>query len=401
MTKKDDFITVSELNEKIKTTLTSNFNEPLKIKGEISNIKMSGGNAYLTLKDSQSMINMVSWNHKTHKIDIKNGDDVMVNGKLTCFQKNGSYQITAFKIERIGMGNLYEELEINKKTFEKKGYFSKSKEGKKLPENINRIAILTSLEGAALQDILYVLKSNSFYGEVLIKNCNVQGELCPQSVSNGIEYFDNLHKKKPIDVLIISRGGGSFEDLLGYSHKEIVKAIHNTKIYTISAVGHEVDTMLSDYSADYRAPTPSISGEVISCLQRKRRDNLNSNIEKFKNLRNTLETKLCTYESKISHLKQIVNTIKPENFIDNELNSLNLNSKKLNEKIKNNIKKVNDRIEKLKTKSESYNPLKIFEGGYVAIVDNDDNLISDITTFKKLKTNQQLKIVFADGEISL
>ena len=200
MSKKENFITVSQLNDKIKGLLTKSFGEQIKIKGEISNVKVSNGNTFLTLKDDESSINVVSWRNEIK--NIKNGDDVVVTGNVTCYPKQGTYQVTTHKIDRIGIGNLYEKLEKNKKTFEEKGYFSKSKEKTYFPTTINRVAILTSKEGAAIQDILYQLRVNLFCGEVYVKNCQVQGQSCPQSICDGIEYFNKLNKTKPIDILL-------------------------------------------------------------------------------------------------------------------------------------------------------------------------------------------------------
>jgi len=274
MSKKSDILSVSELNDKIKNTIEQNFQNTLKVKGEISSLKISGKHCYFVMKDSASSINMIMWNYV---MDLKQGDDVVVTGKMNCFQKNGTYNVSAFKIEKIGIGNIYEEFEINKKKFESKGYFAKSMNPIEVPKVISRIGILTASEGAAIQDVLYVLKNNGYHGDIYIKNCNVQGTLCPDSVKQGIKYFNKLHKKKQLDVLLITRGGGSFEDLSGYSHKKIVKEIYKTKIYTISAIGHEVDTMLSDYASNYRSPTPSIAGEVISESYKTKKESLHKN----------------------------------------------------------------------------------------------------------------------------
>ena len=269
MSKKDNSITVSELNTKIKDVIVENMSDIIRVKGEISNIKISNKNIYLALKDESSSISVIYWSGvDTLNDKVQNGDDVIVTGKINCFHKQGTYQIICSKIEKIGIGNLHEKYESLKKSFHQKGYFSKKRQ---IPNKINRIAILTSTEGAALQDVLYVLKSNSFSGEVVIKNCFVQGQNCPESIKSGIEYFNKLHKIKYFDILLITRGGGSFEDLMGYSSKEAVRAIYDSPIITISAVGHEVDCMLSDMAADYRAPTPSIAGEVISSIQKKKK----------------------------------------------------------------------------------------------------------------------------------
>jgi exodeoxyribonuclease VII large subunit len=400
MSKKDSFITVTGFNNLVKDALIGTFTNQIKIKGEISNIKSSGPHTYLTLKDENSTISVVSWNSKFD--NLKNGDDVLASGKITCFLKSGSYQINASKIEKIGAGLLNEILEKNKNLFKKKGYFSKSERHIPLPSKINRIGILTASEGAALQDILYVLKSNLFNGEVCIKNCAVQGQSCPKSVSNGIEYFNDLHKKKHIDVLIVARGGGSFEDLMGFSSKEIVKSIYKTKIYTISAIGHEVDTMLSDFTANCRAPTPSVAGELISSVQKTEKDILRSNLENLSRLKLLIKNKLFINLEKINSEKKLLKSVDPVSFINSEIDKFSRIKTFIHSKISSNFNDLQTMIEKHKMKNEMYNPKTILENGYVAVVDDDNNLVNSIKEFEtKFQEKQKLKIIFIDGELDI
>jgi len=397
MSKKEDFITVSYLNDSIKNILLSNIPDTLKVNGEVSNIKISGQNTYLTLKDDTSSIAVVAWSMKFDK--IKNGDDVIVTGKINCFQKQGSYQILAYKIERIGVGNLHEQYEKLKKTFESKGYFLQKRD---FPNKINRIAIVTASEGAALQDIMYVLKSNAFGGQVYIKNCIAQGQLCPQSVSDGIEYFNKLHKTKPFDILIISRGGGSFEDLMGYSSKEVVNAIYESDIFTISAVGHEVDTMLSDYTADYRAPTPSVAGEVVSQFQKDAKENISKLSDNLLKLQINIKNKLLEYENNLVYCKKILTSVNPINYIDNELLKIDNLRNTILHKVKHNIEYTNREIDKLKTKCESHNIAHTMDKGYSIVTDDKGTLINSKKVLKEcIKNKQKLKIVFVDGEYTL
>jgi exodeoxyribonuclease VII large subunit len=397
MSKKEDFITVTELNKSIQSILTTSIPDTLKVNGEISNIKLSGQNTYLTLKDGTSSINVVAWAMKFDK--IQNGDDVIVTGKINCFQKQGSYQILAYKIERIGIGNLHEKYEKSKKAFESKGLFSKKRD---FPDSINRIGILTASEGAALQDIMYVLKSNLFSGEIYVKNCVVQGQQCPQSVSDGINYFNKLNKVKPFDVLIISRGGGSFEDLMGYSSKEVVKAIYDSDIFTISAVGHEIDTMLSDYTADYRAPTPSVAAEVVSAFQKENKEKLLKLSDNLQNLKSTIKNKLLEYENNLVYCKKILFSTNPVNYIDTELTKIEDLKDRLVYKIKYNIEHFNRELDKIKNKCEAYNITRTMNKGYSIITDDKGTLITSKKVLKEcIKNKQKIKVFFSDGEYDL
>jgi exodeoxyribonuclease VII large subunit len=257
---------------------------------------------------------------------------------------------------------------------------------------------LTSTEGAALQDILYVLKKNYFCGEVLIKNCSVQGMHCPKSVSEGINYFNKIHEKKYVDVLIIARGGGSFEDLIGYSSKEIVKSIYKSNIYIISAIGHEVDNMLSDFSANLRAPTPSIAGELLSASKKKEIDLISTGKDNLAIIKMKINNILSSYKEKINSSKKILNAFNPTSFINLEKDKLLKIKINIFNKIKSNLFNIITKIEKYTAKNNSYSPNKIFENGYVAIVDKNNNLINKLDNFKQCK---KLKIIFIDGEFEL
>jgi exodeoxyribonuclease VII large subunit len=395
----ETIITVTELNEGIKTILYENIPNIIKIKGDISNVKMSGGNTFLTLKDKQSSVNITCWNKKIN--NLNNGDEVIIEGKLNCFTKNGTYQVNANTIEKIGIGMLHEEYIKLKKNFEKKGYFNKSINKINFPDCINSIGILTASEGAALQDILYVLQSNAFNGKVFIKNCMVQGINCPKSISDGIKFFNTFNKKNKIDILVISRGGGSFEDLMGFSSKDVVKSIYKTKIYTISAVGHEIDNMLSDYSANYRAPTPSIAAEVVSSINKKKKDMINLGQTKLMELQNLIKFKLNTYESKIESSKKILSMIDPENIITEYLNTMDHLQNIIYNKISNNINLHIGKVNKLININNNYDNSKILGNGYTMILDKDDNLITSLVDFKKLIGKEKIKLVFSDGSYDL
>ena len=188
---------------------------------------------------------------------------------------------------------------------------------------------MTSKEGAAIQDVLFVLKNNFVFSKIYIYNCRVQGNECHKEVCNGINYFQN----KNIDVIIVTRGGGSYEDLFEFSHKSIIKTIHNSKIFTVSAVGHQVDYMLSDFVSDYRAPTPSIAGEFISNIQNKFLDNLNQKIEECNNIVdniiNNIKFKISNYISQTPNLNNII------------INTLNKNMISTNSIIQKYIEKKN------------------------------------------------------------
>ena len=209
----DKIYSVHELNLEIKNVIAVNYTAKIKVEGEISNYKLSHKNIFFTLKDTDSKIDVVCWGNSING-DLENGKQVIVTGKVSCWDKQGSYQITASKIEIKGIGDLYSLFLKFEKKYRTAGYFDQENK-KLLKEHLNKIGIITALEGAALKDLLYVLEKNRFHGEVYIKGCIVQGKDCPKSVADSIRDMDKMN----LDVIIITRGGGSYEDLFGFSHK--------------------------------------------------------------------------------------------------------------------------------------------------------------------------------------
>jgi len=392
MSKNDDFIDVTTINDIIKDLLSANLSETLKIKGEVSNLKISNNNSFFTLKDSQSAISVMSWGNV---FNISNGDDVYVSGKLVCYTKQGTYNIRAFKAEKIGIGNLFETYEKLKISFDKNGYFSKKR---KFPETINKIGIVSAYGGAALQDILYVLNANSFCGEVYIKNCYAQGKYCPKSVRDGIKYFNDAPEK--VDLILISRGGGSVEDLMGYSAEAVVKAIYESNIFTISAVGHEIDTMLSDYAADHRSPTPTRAAEEITLVEKKSLSEFNSCIEVVSELKMMITSILNNLQKKIQNNKMLLNALSPSKCIENELNMLKGLKYTFYNKIKQRIENTSHKIESLKLKNQSFDTINNFHKGFIMVVDQNNTVIKSANEFRNLrKSKQKLKFIFADGNV--
>jgi exodeoxyribonuclease VII large subunit len=403
MSQKENILSVDELTNIIKLTITEKLCNNVKVTGEISNVKISNQNMYFTLKDELASINVVMWKLQLDKQkfeqNLKNGDNVIVTGKITCFTKQGTYQITSTKIERIGIGDLHEKYKKLKEQYELNGYFSKKRE---FPKHINRIAILTSTEGAALQDILYVLNYNSYNGEIYIKNCSVQGNLCPKSVQEGIHYFNLLNNTKKIDILLISRGGGSFEDLMGYSSLEIVTSIYHSELFIISAVGHEIDWMLSDFAADCRAPTPSIAAEMISSVYKQKIDMLHNVKEQINKLEHIINNKLEHYNDKIENCNNMLVMINPVNYINTETEKINKYKTLIINKVFSNIDKLLNNVKFSMNENNKYSINNTFNKGYVAIIDQQYNLVNNKETFiKLLNEKNNMKIIFNDGEYNL
>ncbi len=381
--------TVSELSDRIAHLIDDHAPKDIKVSGELSSVKYSGKHIYTTIKDTKSSISCIFWN--CSKFPHKDGDKVIVTGKITFYAKSGNINFIGSTIESVGIGELYKKYQDNYEKFKKLGYFNNKLD---LPKTINTVGILTAKDGAALQDVLYVLKNNSFEGTVYVYNCIVQGDKCPKSITDGIKYFSKHHSK--LDVLLITRGGGAIEDLMGFSDENVVEAINKCKFYTISAIGHEVDTMLSDFVANYRAPTPSVAGKVI-CEQTRERLNfvtdmdtyLLSRVDAEKHYINVSMHKLLVLQEKLPNA---------DDSIEWELDNLRIIDEYYKNLINSDINKYTNKLNKLKTKITDNSHENILEKGYILLV-NEKNKI--INTEKRLASSKKLKMFLVGKELDV
>ncbi|MBU2461373.1 exodeoxyribonuclease VII large subunit [bacterium] len=262
--------TVSEITSQIKTLLSESF-PFLWIKGEVSNITTSkAGHTYFTLKDTDSQISCVLFGRVRLKIPIlpQSGEEVAVGGFITVYEKSGGYQIVVEDILFLSKkGKFYLAFEKLKEKLKKEGFFDPIHK-KPIPALVDRVAVVTSPTGAAIQDILKHLPDI----EILIFGVSVQGEGSAREIASAIERIHRL-KDRP-DVIIVGRGGGSIEDLWSFNEEITARAIFSSEIVVISAVGHETDVTISDMVADYRAPTPTAAGEIIRKLREEAVSNL-------------------------------------------------------------------------------------------------------------------------------
>jgi len=383
-------LTVSDLTELIKNALRINFDNSLCVIGEISNFKPSKNNVFFTLKDELATINCVIWNYASRKDktdDIKDGKKVKVYGNLVIFAKSGSYNLNAHKIELLGVGDLHQDYMKTKEHYSKLGYFNEDHK-KKLPISLSKVGIITAIDGAALQDFLYVIKKNNFVGEIYIKNCQVQGKECPSSIVSGLKELDKMN----LDVIVIARGGGSFEDLYGFSDKTVIEELHNCKTCTVSAIGHEVDFMLSDFAADIRAPTPSIAGEMISS-KKEGIYNMDEITDLENKLKNIINTKLSFLEYDIVAVKNLIKS--PLELIDKEINDMDTLANKLLNLIRTRINSLDSDLNDI---FKLINSNKGSSEGYCIAYTINDKQIGSLNEFNEaVSKKKKLKLKFSDG----
>ncbi len=258
----DKIFSVSEITSLIKEVLETGFRE-VRISGEISNCRPSStGHLYFTLKDKDAMISAVMFRGRYSALPFKPSDGMLVNvtGNISVYALRGSYQIICDSIEKAGEGDILAMLEKRKRKLAEEGLFDRELK-KPLPVFPSKIAVITSPTGAAVKDILRVTRRRNPGLDIVILPAPVQGEEAAEKIAAQIRYAD---RHRMADVIITGRGGGSLEDLLPFSEECVVRAIAESDTPVISAVGHEIDTSLSDFAADVSAPTPSAAAEIVS-----------------------------------------------------------------------------------------------------------------------------------------
>ncbi|SDX73824.1 exodeoxyribonuclease VII large subunit [Eubacterium barkeri] len=257
-------LSVSQVNHYISTLLeTNSVLKRMTVTGEISNFKRQGsGHLYFYLKDAGSRISCVLFKGNTRGLTFlpEDGMKVVVRGNISVYEPSGQYQLMVRTMEPDGQGDLFQQFEALKERLAKKGWFDPEKKAG-LPEVIKRVGVVTSPSGAAIHDIISVITRRDPGVEILLCPTVVQGDGAALSIASAIDQLCDLGD---IDVIIVGRGGGSMEDLWAFNEEPVAEAIHFADIPIISAVGHETDFTIADFVADFRAPTPSVAGEMVA-----------------------------------------------------------------------------------------------------------------------------------------
>lgn len=254
--------TVSAITLAIKQMMEGVF-RGVFVEGEVSNLReAASGHVYFDLKDREALLSavMFKWDARKNGHDLQEGVQVRVFGDLSCYAKQGRYQIVVKTVEALHKGNLFLEFEKLKKKLEAEGLFAQERK-RPVPSFPRRVGVVTSPTGAAIRDILSVLRRRSPNLEVVLAPVLVQGDEAARQIAGAIADLNAL--KPALDVLLVGRGGGSMEDLWAFNEEPVARAIYASKIPVISCVGHEVDFTIADFVADLRAPTPSAAAELV------------------------------------------------------------------------------------------------------------------------------------------
>lgn len=350
---------VSELTRNIKIILEDSFPQ-IWLEGEVSNLSIpTSGHMYLTLKDETSQIRAVIFRNVASQIKfkLKDGLKVVVFGHLTVYERSGQYQIIVEIVEPKGVGALQLAFEQLKEKLLKEGLFDEVKK-KPLPVLPRTVGVVTSPTGAAIRDIIKVLRRRFANVEILLCPVKVQGEGSAEEIAAGIEQMNRL---KNIDVLIVGRGGGSLEDLWAFNEEIVARAIYNSRIPVISAVGHEIDWTISDFVADKRAPTPSAAAEMVIPDKKEITIRIENNLSR---LNSALFKIVDQAENRLRHLVSSYVFRQPLDLVLQYQQQVDDLLKQMNTRIAYLLTLKDEQIRSISARLESLSPLNVLSRGY-------------------------------------
>ena len=353
----DKYLTVGAITRYLKAKFDADDNlKSVFLKGEISNFKAhTSGHLYFSVKDETSKINAIMFRTNASKLDFKpaEGTKVLIAGRISVYEATGNYQIYVDEMLEDGVGNLYVAFEKLKKKLSEEGLFAKEHK-KPIPKIPKRVGIVTASTGAAVRDIVTTIKRRFPICETILFPTLVQGDGAKDDIVKNIKKAEEYD----IDVLIVGRGGGSIEDLWAFNEEIVARAIYDSKIPIISAVGHEVDFTISDFVADLRAPTPTAAAELAV----PNMVDLQRSLEQY-----SIRLKEAIFKT-INYQKLYLDGIKssfviknPMIMFENKKQSLDLISTKINELILRKVEKAKDKINMIKQNHIFVNPTILYK----------------------------------------
>ena len=386
-------ITVSELNKYIKNKVDEDeYLNNVYVKGEISNFKHHyTGHMYFTLKDEKSLIKCVMFKSSTSTLKFipKDGMKVLIFGTVAVYEAGGVYQIYCKAMQEDGVGDLYQKYEELKNKLEKEGLFRKEYK-KNIPLMPKTIGVLTSQTGAVIRDIINVSTRRNPNVNIKLYPIPVQGAGAAEKI---VDVLKIMNENKLSDVIILARGGGSLEDLWPFNEEIVARAIYESKIPIISAVGHETDFTIADFVADLRAPTPSAAAELAQVDVYEIQKKLLAYQERFKQaLRKRLELMRLRYEKTMS--SRIFTD--PMKQINEKYILVDMKTKEIENNILNKLKESKNKATNIITKLDTLSPLKTLARGY-SITEYDGEILKSV---KQVKEDEKIEIRLKDGNIT-
>lgn len=365
-------LTISELNGYISRIIKGDpILQGVYVEGEVSNLKFhSSGNIYFALKDDYSKINCIIFKeNQGFDRNFKEGDKVVCKGKVNYYDKDGSITLIVTHLEKKGLGELYRQFLELKSRLEKEGLFDFDKK-KPIPQMATKIGVISSATGAVIRDIYNVIKNRFPKVEIVLYPSAVQGETASTDIISGIEFFNKENKSSRVELIILARGGGAYEELMPFNDEKLAYSIFRSKIPIISAVGHETDFTIADFVADYRASTPSMAAELA--------------VPKLSNIIEDLESKMRLINREM-HNKTM--------FYQESLSSI---KNSLNQMMRSKLSNHEVILESQKMQLMLLNPLNLLERGYAAVYSEEEK---PIIRASEVKLEDVVNIRFFDGTI--
>ena len=388
---KEPIWSVSDVNRAMREMVENGFRS-FWVTGEIGSLLLHrSGHAYFTLKDDKSQLKSCWFGgvNAMQKLNVANGTRIEARGNLSVYETRGEYQFNCREVRLAGVGDLHRKFEELAKRLAAEGLFAPERK-KTVPRMPGRIGVVTSSNGAAIRDFLNIVNRRFSGLNIRIYPCQVQGAGAAETIARGVEFFNRADN---VDVIVVTRGGGSMEDLWCFNEERVARAVAASKIPVISAVGHEIDTTICDFAADLRVPTPSAAAELVTS------DRLETE-KHLQYLENALKRSInYSVSSRKAHLGELIRRFRePERRITNLKQQLDEFDTYMSRAITAFLHTSTFKLEKTSAKLEALNPAKMLNNGYV--------FVSDASTGKPVKSSRQtpgkkLILTFADGQLQV
>ena len=392
MSTEKNVVTITELTRQIKQSLETSFPR-MWVEGEISNFKHhTSGHLYFTLKDEGAQLSAVMWRSRVANLTFppEDGMKVIARGSITVYPPRGNYQIDVEQIQPIGIGELQIAFERLKQKLAAEGLFDPAHK-KPIPEFPERIGVITSETGAALQDIRSVLSRRHPSVEVILASVRVQGVGAAEEIAEAIE---QMNRYGDIDVLIVGRGGGSLEDLWAFNEERVARAIYASGIPIISAVGHEIDFSIADFVADLRAPTPSAAAELVV---RDRTELLEDIGNLCYTMRGAIDTQMSSFRERVASLLTSYSFNRPRDLVREFSQRVDEFDRSLGFSFNHIARAAHQRYDSLRYQLQALNPHGVLKRGY-SIVRKEGRIVSSA---RFLHRGDEAEIQFHDGTIGV
>jgi len=381
---------VGEISRQVKLLLEDSF-PALWVEGEVSNFRPHhSGHLYFTLKDQDAQISCVMWRSRASSVPIEMSDglQIRVYGTIRVYEKAGRYQLDLLRVEPAGLGDLQLQFERLKQKLADEGLFEPSAK-KEIPPYPQKIGVITSPTGAAIEDILSIAKRRSPSTETIIYGVKVQGKGAANEIAASIDLF-NAHF--PVDVLIVGRGGGSLEDLWAFNEEVVARAVHRSHIPIISAVGHEIDFTIIDFVADLRAPTPSVAADMAFPDDGELRNWLK---DIRKSLSSIITENISNLRKEVVNIRSSYAFRRPKDILQQKMMQIEELTQRLQRASSNQFFDYHKKIEGLQNRLNSLNPENVLNRGYAMVLKEG----VPVSSVDKVEIDDRINIKLKDGQI--